>query len=164
MALLIAEITYVSKHRAALIIAEKKGALNASYIAALIDADLADQQLADVNGWWATGAARLARGSFIMLRATPVFNCPSPVAEDSECFRTTSSGNWKMPLPTLPISVQLSRPVLKRIYPFIPSFFLHFPLNTLNRKATNLLSQPHPQVKTTANRNGRQRNECSPLL
>lgn len=67
MALLIAETTYVSKHRAALIIAEKKGALNASYIAALIDADLADQQLADVNGWWATGAARLARGSFIML-------------------------------------------------------------------------------------------------
>lgn len=93
MALLIAETTYVSKHRAALIIAEKKGALNASYIAALIDADLADQQLADVNGWWATGAARLARGSFIMLRATPVFNCPSPVAEDSECFHTTSSGN-----------------------------------------------------------------------
>lgn len=64
MVLLIAETTYVSKHRAALIIdCRKKGALNASYIAALIDADLADQRLADVNGWWATGAARLARGS-----------------------------------------------------------------------------------------------------
>lgn len=91
--------------------------------------------------------------------------CPSPVAEDSEFVSARRhQGTRKMPLPTLPISVLLPRPLLKRIYCFISSFFLHFPLNTLKRKAANLLSQPHPQVKTTANRNGRQRNECSPLL
>lgn len=120
-----------------------------------------DQQLADVNGWRGRGAPRLARGSgqpqylFVRRRLPKTVNLfPHDVIRElGRCL-----------MPTLPISVLLSRPLLKRIYRFISSFFLHFPLNTLKRKAIDQLSQPHPQVKTTANRNGRQRNECSPLL